>query len=87
MNFNYSIPFSICHNTTKRKELFSLKVLSSDCGILHNLNSTAVNEDIFIKNLQPLHLHTYSCKYETATYLKMFLILTHIYASVVYLIA
>ena len=24
INFNYSIPFSICHNTTKRKELFSL---------------------------------------------------------------
>jgi lipoprotein signal peptidase len=23
--FNYSIPFSICHNTTKWKELFSLK--------------------------------------------------------------
>jgi hypothetical protein len=32
-NFNYSIPFSIFHNTTKRMELFSLKgttVLSSD---------------------------------------------------------
>ena len=34
--FNYSIPFSICHNTTKWKELFSLTgttfvyVLSSD---------------------------------------------------------
>jgi hypothetical protein len=25
INFNYSIPFSIFHNTTKRKELFSLK--------------------------------------------------------------
>jgi hypothetical protein len=25
INFNYSIPFSICHNTTKWKELFSLK--------------------------------------------------------------
>jgi hypothetical protein len=36
INFNYSIPFSIFHNTTKQKELFSLKgttfvyVLSSD---------------------------------------------------------
>jgi hypothetical protein len=25
--FNYSIPFSICHNTTKWKEFFSLKGL------------------------------------------------------------
>ena len=25
INFNYSIPFCICHNTTKRKEMFSLK--------------------------------------------------------------
>ena len=25
INFNYSILFSICHNVTKRKELFSLK--------------------------------------------------------------
>ena len=41
------------------------------CGILHNLNSTAVNEDIFIKIL---HLHTYSCKYETATYRKRFVV-------------
>ena len=38
------------------------------------MNSTVVNEDIFIKNLQPLHLHTYSCKYETATYLKRFFV-------------
>jgi hypothetical protein len=38
INFNYSIPFSICHNTTKGKELFSLKgttyVLSSDWWII-----------------------------------------------------
>ena len=40
INFNYSIPFSICHNTTKRKELFLLKgttfvyVLSSDWWII-----------------------------------------------------
>jgi hypothetical protein len=40
INFNYSIPFSIFHNTTKRKELFSLKgptfvyVLSSDWWII-----------------------------------------------------
>ena len=40
INFNYSIPFSICHNTTKWKELFSLKgttfvyVLSSDWWII-----------------------------------------------------
>ena len=34
-------------------------------GILHSLNSTAVNGDVFIKNLQgvPLHLNTYTCKY------------------------
>jgi hypothetical protein len=39
--------------------------------ILHNLSSTAVNGDIFIKNLQgvPLHFHTYSCKHQTATYI------------------
>jgi hypothetical protein len=32
-------------------------------------------KDIFIKNLQgvPLHLHTYSCKYEKFTYLVSFL--------------
>jgi hypothetical protein len=40
INFNYSIPFSICYNTTKQKELFSLKgttfvyVLSSDWWII-----------------------------------------------------
>ena len=40
INFNYSIPFSIFHNTTKRKELLSLKgitfvyVLSSDWWII-----------------------------------------------------
>ena len=39
IDFNYSIPFSICHNTTKQKKLFSLKgttfvyVLSSDWWI------------------------------------------------------
>jgi hypothetical protein len=39
INFNYSIPFSIFYNTTKRKELLSLKettfvyVLSSDLWI------------------------------------------------------
>ena len=39
INFNYFIPFSIFHNTTKRKELFSLKgttfeyVLNSDWWI------------------------------------------------------
>jgi hypothetical protein len=27
-------------------------IMKFSCGILHNLNSTAVNEDIFIKNLQ-----------------------------------
>jgi hypothetical protein len=38
INFNYFIPFSICHNTTKQKELFSLRgttfVLSSDWWII-----------------------------------------------------
>ena len=37
-------------------------------------SSAAVNGDIFIKNLQgvPLHLNTYTCKYQTATYLMRF---------------
>jgi hypothetical protein len=48
---------------------YGLKII-----ILYNLISTAVNGDIFIKNLQgvSLHLNTYTCKYQTATYLIRF---------------
>jgi hypothetical protein len=38
INFNYSIPFNICHNTTKRKELFSLKGTTFICSKLWLVN-------------------------------------------------
>ena len=44
INFDYSIPFSICHNTTKRKELFSIK------------GTTFVSSDWWISGLTPISI-------------------------------
>ena len=72
INFNYSIPFSICHNTTKRKELFSLKgttfvyVLSSDWWIIGLTPKCQVDnfvdKGIILLRIRPMVYETHKTK-------------------------